>query len=140
MLYHNYISVLLLPYLYVFSMYRTQYFNSLPHWFLQTFNIESDLEGIVEWRHRALRVGFEDSRYGSISISSYPTGQIGFLLCRKSVDASPSMVQVKDRYDTIVSLGKDTSYYQPKLQESAFSLPLWVERRVYEFNVTQSLV
>jgi len=26
---------------------------------------------------------------------------------------------------------KETSYYQPKLQESAFSLPLWVERRIY---------
>jgi len=25
----------------------------------------------------------------------------------------------------------ETSYYQPKLQESAFSLPLWVERRIY---------
>ena len=29
-------------------------------------------------------------------------------------------------------MGKETSYFQPKLQESAFSLPLWVERRIYQ--------
>lgn len=98
----------------------------------ETFNIESDLEGIVEWRQRALGVGFEDSRYGSISISSYPTGQIGFLLCRKCVDSSATMAQIKERYETIIDLGRHTSYYQPKLHESAFALPLWVEKRIYD--------
>lgn len=97
----------------------------------ETFNIESDLDGIVEWRKRALSVGFEDARYGSISISSYPTGQIGFLLCRKSVEPSASKKEIKDRYDTMVGLGRATSYYQPKLQEASFSLPLWVENRIY---------
>lgn len=75
----------------------------------ETFNIESDLEGIVEWRQRALDVGFSDSRYGSITISSYPTGQIGFLLCRKSPSAAPSMRDVFDRYKHMVKLGKETS-------------------------------
>jgi spermidine synthase len=82
----------------------------------------------VEWRKRALDTGFSDARYGSIAISSYPTGQIGFLLCRKSPSSSPSMENVVKRYNRI----KETSYYQPKLQESAFSLPLWVERRIYQ--------
>lgn len=82
----------------------------------------------MEWRKRALDTGFSDSRYGSITISSYPTGQIGFLLCRKSPSSSPSMENVVQRYNRI----KETSYYQPKLQESAFSLPLWVERRIYQ--------
>jgi len=93
----------------------------------ETFNVEADLEGIVEWRQSALDSGFSDSRYGSIAISSYPTGQIGFLLCRKSPSSSPSMENVFKRFQRI----KETSYYQPKLQESAFSLPLWVERRIY---------
>eukprot|EP00979_Chaetoceros_neogracilis_P009639 scaffold2192_cov268-Chaetoceros_neogracile.AAC.41 len=97
----------------------------------ETFNIESDLEGIVEWRQRALNVGFSDSRYGSITISSYPTGQIGFLLCRKSPSAVPSVKAILDRYERMVLSGNGTSYYQPKLQESVFSLPLWVERRIY---------
>lgn len=97
----------------------------------ETFNIESDLEGIVEWRQRALDVGFEDARYGSISISSYPTGQIGFLLCRKSTKSTPAMESVLSRFDMMVEMGRGTSYYQPKLQDSAFSLPLWVEQRIY---------
>ncbi len=46
----------------------------------ETFNIQSDLEGIVEWRQQALDVGFEDAKYGTISISTYPTGQIGTFL------------------------------------------------------------
>lgn len=79
-----------------------------------------------------MNVGFKDARYGSISISSYPTGQIGFLLCRKSPEASPSIEQVSMRFQKLVQMGKETSYFQPKLQESAFSLPLWVERRIYQ--------
>jgi len=97
----------------------------------ETFNIESDLDGIVEWRQRALSVGFEDARYGSISISSYPTGQIGFLLCRKSLKSSSSDESMNKRYEHIVSSGKATSYYHPKLQKSTFSLPLWVQNRIY---------
>lgn len=76
-------------------------------------------------------MGFSDSRYGSITISSYPTGQIGFLLCRKSPSAVPSVKAILDRYERMVLSGNGTSYYQPKLQESVFSLPLWVERRIY---------
>jgi len=98
----------------------------------ESFNIESDLNGIVEWRNRALNVGFADARYGSISISSYPTGQIGFLLCRKNPILSPSMMDVSKRFQNIVNLGKETSYYHPMLQETVFSLPLWVQRRIYQ--------
>jgi len=97
----------------------------------ETFNIESDLEGIVEWRQRALDVGFKEARYGSITISSYPTGQIGFLLCRKSEDSPPSMTSVNSRFDDMEKLGQRTSYYQPSLQDSAFALPRWVQRRIY---------
>lgn len=98
----------------------------------ESFNIESDLNGIVEWRLRALNVGFADARYGSISISSYPTGQIGFLLCRKDPISSPSMETINYRFGNIVRLGKSTSYYHPMLQDTVFSLPLWVERRIYQ--------
>ena len=83
----------------------------------ETFNIESDLEGIVEWRKQALEVGFEDAKYGSITISSYPTGQIGFLLCRKSEMSSLSQDEVEDRFEKMVEDGNETKYYQPKLQQ-----------------------
>lgn len=104
----------------------------------ETFNIESDLQGIVEWRKRALEVGFTDAKYGSITISSYPTGQIGFLLCRKSTSTAPSMSAIKKRFQHMEKEGDRMSYYQPKLQESVFSLPLWVERRIYSDKSTST--
>lgn len=97
----------------------------------ETFNIESDLEGIVEWRQQAIDVGFEDAKYGSITISTYPTGQIGFLLCRKSVDSCSSQDEIINRFTKSMVDENETKYYQPKLQSSAFDLPLWVERRIY---------
>lgn len=97
----------------------------------ETFNIESDLEGIVEWRKQALAVGFQDARYGSLSISSYPTGQIGFLLCVKNTEGVSSLPDIEERYDEMVAAGGATSYYHPKLQISSFILPLWVEQRIY---------
>lgn len=47
------------------------------------------------------------------------------------------MVEVEERYDVIVDLGRHTSYYQPKLHESSFSLPLWVEKRIYGKSSTE---
>ena len=44
----------------------------------ETYNIPSNLEGIRKWRKILSEVGFSSIRYGSISIGSYPTGQIGF--------------------------------------------------------------
>lgn len=130
----------------------------------ETFNIESDLDGIVEWRKQALDVGFEDAQYGSITISTYPGGQIGFLLCTKSNISSSHQHEVENRFEKMVESGNDTEYYQPKLQQrcvsflqsmidfysmqyllfttciifvvfyhhSAFDLPRWVEKRIYE--------
>mmetsp|Transcript_16811 Transcript_16811/g.25159 ORF Transcript_16811/g.25159 Transcript_16811/m.25159 type:complete len:340 (-) Transcript_16811:5-1024(-) len=98
----------------------------------ETFNIESDLEGIVDWRKQAIDVGFENARYGSISISTYPTGQIGFLLCEKSVTSCSTPEEVNERYTSMLKNGRETSYYHPKLQQSSFDLPLWVEKRIYQ--------
>ncbi|KAL7569528.1 hypothetical protein ACA910_013900 [Epithemia clementina (nom. ined.)] len=50
----------------------------------EMLQIPSDLQGVALWRQSALKAGFTRSRYGSISIGSYPTGQIGFLLCEKT--------------------------------------------------------
>jgi len=99
----------------------------------ETFNIASDLDGIVSWRGQALSVGFETVRYGSITISSYPTGQIGFLLCEKNSKSASSMEEINERFNVMQQVtGSETTYYQPKLQESAFDLPLWVEKRIYD--------
>jgi len=97
----------------------------------ETFNLPSDLKGIKDWRYDALETGFESAQYGSLMISSYPTGQIGFLLCKKNKESGPSMEEVEQRFEEIVQAGLTTTYYQPKLQKSSFDLPLWVEKSIY---------
>ena len=115
----------------------------------ETFNIPSDLEGISEWRNQALDVGFASAKYGSLMISSYPTGQIGFLLCRKSSDnggdsnegsgITPTLNDVEARFAQMVRRGDRTTYYQPKLQFSSFDLPLWVEESVYGTSIVSTV-
>ena len=101
----------------------------------ETFNIPADLDGIVIWRRDLLKVGFERARYGSILISSYPTGHIGFLMCEKNADASSTPEQVKSRFSVMEANHRGTTYYHPKLQYSSFDLPLWVERIIYAADV-----
>jgi hypothetical protein len=31
--------------------------------------------------------------------------------------------------------GRETTFYHPRLQTSAFDLPLWAEKRIYGFSV-----
>ena len=83
----------------------------------ECFNIPSDLEGVLEWRKQALGLGFQRARYGSLYISSYSTGQIGFLLCEKDLSEAASMEELNRRFSTMERDGKGTSYYQPKLQQ-----------------------
>ncbi len=81
----------------------------------ETFNIPSDLIGIQGWYELAKDVGFERVRYGSLYISTYTTGQIGFMLS----DTDPFILYF-------------TAY------NSAFDLPLWVEKAIYEEAVTKT--
>ena len=83
----------------------------------ETFNIPSDLVGIQGWYELAKNVGFKLARYGSLYISSYVTGQIGFLLCEKSPSDAATMEEVKTRFKAMEAKGLETTYYQPKLQE-----------------------
>ena len=85
----------------------------------ESYTIPTDLKGIKSWRQQGLDVGFHSVRYGSISISTYPTGQIGFLLCELSdvkdfTNETQLIETVKDRFSKI----DDTSYYHPILQVS----------------------
>lgn len=98
----------------------------------ESLQIPSDLNGIRDWRQMALAVGFKSARYGSILISSYPTGQIGFLLCEKDPSAASSVVNMQERFARMAETKKSTSYYHPPLQASAFVLPLWAMRHIYD--------
>jgi spermidine synthase len=106
----------------------------------ESLQIPSDLNGIRDWRQRALNVGFESARYGSILISSYPTGQIGFLLCEKDPSAASSLQHLQERFSRMVEAKLSTSYYHPPLQAAAFVLPLWAMKHIYDDEVDPSLI
>lgn len=97
----------------------------------ETFNIPSDLKGTCSWRKDALQAGFQSAKYGSLYISSYPTGQIGFLTCQKNTLTEATHDSINNRFEQMVAKGLGTSYYQPSLQKSCFDLPLWVSKAIY---------
>lgn len=108
----------------------------------EMYNVPSSLDAIKSWRELLLNVGFESTKYGTIAISSYPTGQIGFFLCTKmeskasgkaqnvlSVNTAAPEIALQSRFEAMD--GEETLYYHPRLQQSCFDLPLWVEKRIY---------
>ena len=97
----------------------------------ESYNVPTNLRGISEWRARMTNCGFERTRYGSVSTSSYSTGQIGFLLAERQPSKASTAEAIQERYNGMVETGKATSYYHPPLQNSCFDLPLWVHNSVY---------
>ena len=101
----------------------------------ETFIIPSDLSGIHTWRLQAMDIGFSSVRYGTVFISTYPTGQIGFLLCEIGKnhfnDDSELLSETQIRHRLIEEAGMETTYYHPKLQISSFDLPYWVHKSIY---------
>lgn len=106
--------------------------NGIFNFQAETFNLPSDLNGICAWRRKALKVGFKKVRYGSLYITTYPTGQIGFLMCKKNGEEVASEELIRSRFERIEKAGKVTKYYQPSLQRSSFDLPLWVSKSIYD--------
>ena len=82
----------------------------------ESFNIPSCLGGIYEWRQRLLQAGFKRSNYGGITIPSYPTGHIGFLVSEKGETSTFRQSLVNQRFNAMVAAGNKTSYYHPPLQ------------------------
>lgn len=105
----------------------------------ESFNIPSSLDGISQWRKKMTNCGFARTRYGSILTSSYPTGQIGFLLAETKPSSATSREVIQQRYDQLVEETTGTApttYYHPPLQDSCFDLPLWVHNSVYTTTAT----
>lgn len=95
------------------NLYRIQSANGVFTFQSETYNIPSSLEGIRTWRKVALDAGFETAKYGTIAISTYPTGQIGLFLCTKKKKET-DMESVQERFNNFVTR---TTYYHPRLQE-----------------------
>lgn len=122
----------------------------------ETYNIPSNLESIRKWRKLLHDIGFEKPRYGSISIGTYSTGQIGFFaahardamdeekVCKSGYGCAEKSGDsfVYDTMDTMPEMDwsrvitqfndlKGTSYYHPRIHRSSFDLPMWVEESIY---------
>ena len=80
----------------------------------ETMQIPNDFKGAEEWRKSALQNGFKRVRYGTITIPTYPTGQIGFMLCEK---AAIDPTNVGQRFRIMAASGMKTAYYHPRLQQ-----------------------
>jgi len=106
----------------------------------ETLQIPADLNGIRDWRRQAYGVGFKQARYGSIMISSYPTGQIGFLLCEKDPNTGSTLDEIENKYSRMVQDGKGTSYYHPPQQTAAFVLPKWADNHIYGSGETTEVL
>jgi len=81
-----------------------------------SWNFPSDIEGIVEWRTKAMQQGFKWARYGNIITGSYPMGHIGFLMCKKDESKNVSNDIRIHRFNVINSSKSPTTYYHPSLQ------------------------
>lgn len=101
----------------------------------ECMHIPSDLDGLVSWREQALSSGFQSVDYGSIYVASYPSGQIGCLLCQKDPSKLCSPTVQRERFEAMCRQGNQTSYYHPGLQRGAFDLPLWAEEAIYGSSV-----
>merc|ERR1712032_710764 len=137
-------------------LYDTEHFQKLHHLLkenegcfmmqAETYNIPSNLSEIRKWKTMLQNVGFGMPRYGSISISSYPTGQIGFLVAHvkapdEAVSESNSCgenceLRMEDQLcsenddrsieDEFKKLEGKTKYYNPRIHKSSYALPAWV--------------
>jgi len=108
-------------------MYRILKPNGIFNFQAETFNLPSNIKGIRDWRNQALGVGFKSVRYGSMPTTTYPTGQIGLLLCEKKPSEAATLTDMKNRFFDM----DETAFYHPRLHEGTFNLPRWVEKNIY---------
>ena len=127
----------------------------------ESYNFPNYLEAIGNWRGQLQDIGFSRVRYGSISIPTYATGQIGFLVAHagedeeieevsgsgdECIDVSCNALQYSMvispelKWNKIISLFNEmngkTLYYHPRIHRSSYDLPLWVEEVIYGSDVS----
>lgn len=69
---------------------------------------------------------FKTVAYASTMTCTYPSGQIGFLVCSKDANATLSTPLHKLNEEQL-----ELKYYSSKIHEAAFVLPRFVEQRLY---------
>ena len=70
---------------------------------------------------------FPTVEYAYTTIPTYPSGQIGFMVCSKdgSVDVKKPLRQKSDEEEA-----KLYKYYNKKIHEAAFVLPTWAAKEL----------
>lgn len=69
---------------------------------------------------------FRKVRYASTMTCTYPSGQIGFLVCCKDADVS-----LEKSIHKLDENKLDLKYYSERVHESAYVLPRFVHKRLY---------
>ena len=89
-------------------------------------------QGECQWLHADLITDmqvfcskmFKNTRYGYTTIPTYPSGQIGFIVCS---DVAPIVQPVRE-LPREVSDG--LNYYSPEIHQAAFVLPKFMQRKL----------
>ncbi|DAZ97809.1 TPA: hypothetical protein N0F65_002479 [Lagenidium giganteum] len=84
------------------------------------------LDLIVEVLGRCQTI-FPTIQYAYTTIPTYPSGQIGFVLC--SLDESENML-TKPKREPSAEMLETLRYYNSKIHEAAFVLPTFAERKI----------
>jgi spermidine synthase len=74
---------------------------------------------------------FSEASYLYTSVPTYPSGQIGFLLCRKKGGSSSSMLSEPLRQPA-EEMQAQLRYYSPSTHRAAFVLPEFARRRLMD--------
>lgn len=91
----------------------------------QAESIWFDLEFIVNLLEMNRKI-FKKVAYASCMTCTYPSGQIGFLICGKDPDAN-----LKTPTHLLDEEKLDLKYYSREMHESAFVLPRFVTKKLY---------
>lgn len=76
---------------------------------------------------------FGCAQYATTQVPTYPGGQIGFLVCRRSderLQETDDMTVIRNTAGTDSSFLQALSYYSPDLHRAAFTLPAFVAREL----------
>ena len=86
---------------------------------------------IIQDLMRSGRELFPVARYYYTQVPTYPGGMIGFTFLSKGTDPIESLERGLDRTG-VKDMQKDLRYWTPAVHRSAFDLPAFVQRAIYE--------
>lgn len=115
------------------SLFQKDYFKLLSSALTEKGVISTQAESM--WIHlpiikdlkKACGSVFPVAEYAYTTIPTYPTGQIGFMVCSKDKNAN---VKKPLREVTEEEEAKLYKYYNKKIHEASFVLPTWVEKEL----------